>query len=286
MTDELSPTFSPASQPPLQMRLGFEMVYDCPAPTPMILALSVHHSRAADLVRPDRLVTHPPVPVTAYHDMFGNWCSRIVAPPGRFVLSTDALINDSGLPDVVAPWAMQVPVEQLPEETLVYLLGSRYCETDQLSETAWQLFGHGPTGWARVQAICDFVHRHIEFGYHHARRTRTAWEAYNEGQGVCRDYAHLAIAFCRCMNIPARYCTGYLGDIRIPPIPAPMDFAGWFEAFLGDRWYTFDARNNTPRMGRVLMARGRDACDVALASTFGPNTLTSFTVRAEEVSPA
>lgn len=286
MNDELSPTFSPASQPPLQMRLGFEMVYDCPAPTPMILALSVHHSRAADLVRPDRLVTHPPVPVTAYHDMFGNWCSRIVAPPGRFVLSTDALINDSGLPDVVAPWAMQVPVEQLPEETLVYLLGSRYCETDQLSETAWQLFGHGPTGWARVQAICDFVHRHIEFGYHHARRTRTAWEAYNEGQGVCRDYAHLAIAFCRCMNIPARYCTGYLGDIRIPPIPAPMDFAGWFEAFLGDRWYTFDARNNTPRMGRVLMARGRDACDVALASTFGPNTLTSFTVRAEEVSPA
>lgn len=285
MNDELSPTFSPASQPPLQMRLGFEMVYDCPAPTPMILALSVHHSRAADLVRPDRLVTHPPVPVTAYHDMFGNWCSRIVAPPGRFVLSTDALINDSGLPDVVAPWAMQVPVEQLPEETLVYLLGSRYCETDQLSETAWQLFGHGPTGWARVQAICDFVHRHIEFGYHHARRTRTAWEAYNEGQGVCRDYAHLAIAFCRCMNIPARYCTGYLGDIRIPPIPAPMDFAGWFEAFLGDRWYTFDARNNTPRMGRVLMARGRDACDVALASTFGPNTLTSFTVRAEEVSP-
>lgn len=286
MNDELSPTFSPASQPPLQMRLGFEMVYDCPAPTPMILALSVHHSRAADLVRPDRLVTHPPVPVTAYHDMFGNWCSRIVAPPGRFVLSTDALINDSGLPDVVAPWAMQVPVEQLPEETLVYLLGSRYCETDQLSETAWQLFGHGPTGWARVQAICDFVHRHIEFGYHHARRTRTAWEAYNEGQGVCRDYAHLAIAFCRCMNIPARYCTGYLGDIRIPPIPAPMDFAGWFEAFLGDRWYTFDARNNTPRIGRVLMARGRDACDVALASTFGPNTLTSFTVRAEEVSPA
>ncbi|WP_370632313.1 transglutaminase family protein [Rhodoferax sp. U2-2l] len=286
MNDDLSPLFSPASQPPpLQMRLGFEMVYDCPAPTPMILALHVHHSRAADLVRPDRLVTHPPVPVTAYHDMFGNWCSRIVAPPGRFVVSTDALINDSGLPDVVAPWAMQVPVEQLPEETLVYLLGSRYCETDQLSETAWQLFGHGPTGWARVQAICDFVHRHIEFGYHHARRTRTAWEAYKEGQGVCRDYAHLAIAFCRCMNIPARYCTGYLGDIRIPPIPAPMDFAGWFEAYLGDRWYTFDARNNTPRIGRVLMARGRDACDVALASTFGPNTLISFTVRAEEVSP-
>jgi transglutaminase-like putative cysteine protease len=176
-----------------------------------------------------------------------------------------------------------MPVEQLPESTLVYLLGSRYCETDQLSETAWALFGHGPTGWGRVQAICDFVHNHIVFGYQHARRTRTAWEAFTEKTGVCRDYAHLAIAFCRCMNIPARYCTGYLGDIRIPPIPGPMDFAGWFEAYLGNRWYTFDARNNTPRIGRVLMARGRDACDVALVSTFGPNTLQRFTVWADEV---
>jgi transglutaminase-like putative cysteine protease len=271
--------------PALQIRVGFEMVYHCPHPTPMILALSIHHSRANDLVRPDLLLTNPVVAVSAYRDLFGNWCSRIVAPAGPFVLSTDALVNDNGLPDEVAPWAMQTPVEQLPESTLIYLLGSRYCETDQLSSIAWQLFGHGPTGWGRVQAICDFVHRHIEFGYHHARRTRTAWEAYNEGQGVCRDYAHLAISFCRCMNIPARYCTGYLGDIRIPPIPGPMDFAGWFEAYLGDRWYTFDARNNTPRIGRVLMARGRDACDVALASTFGPNTLTQFTVWADEVTP-
>ena len=269
----------------LQIRVGFEMEYDCPAPTPMILALSVHHSRAPDLVRPDLLFTNPAVPVTAYRDLFGNWCSRIVAPQGRFVLSTDALITDSGLPDAVAPWAMQIPVEQLPESTLAFLLGSRYCETDQLSDIAWQLFGHGPTGWARVQAICDFVHQRIEFGYQHARRTRTAVEAYNEGQGVCRDYAHLAITFCRCMNIPARYFTGYLGDIRIPPIPGPMDFAGWFEAYLGDRWYTFDARNNTPRIGRVLMARGRDACDVALANTFGPNTLTRFSVWADEVTP-
>jgi transglutaminase-like putative cysteine protease len=196
------------------------------------------------------------------------------------------LVNDSGEPDPVVPGAMQIPVEQLPESALVFLLGSRYCETDQLSNIAWQLFEHAPTGWGRVQAICDFVHKHIEFGYHHARRTRTAMEAYNERQGVCRDYAHLAIAFCRCMNIPARYCTGYLGDIRIPPIPGPMDFAGWFEAYLGDRWYTFDARNNTPRIGRVLMARGRDACDVALASTFGPNTLQQFTVWADEVIAA
>lgn len=268
----------------LSLRVGFEMAIECPQPTPMILALNVHYSRAADLQYPDHLVTIPAVPVTAYRDLFGNWCSRLVAPQGTFVIRTDAVVHDSGRTDEVNWHATQTPVEFLPEDTLVYLLGSRYCETDQLSHIAWSHFGHGPTGWARVQAICDFVHRHIEFGYHHARRTRTAMEAYNERTGVCRDYAHLAIAFCRCMNIPARYCTGYLGDIRIPPIPGPMDFAGWFEAYLGDRWYTFDARNNTPRIGRVLMARGRDACDVALVSTFGPNTLQRFTVWADEVA--
>lgn len=202
------------------------------------------------------------------------------------MLSTDALVNDGGLPDVVAPEAVQTPVEHLPESTLVYLLGSRYCETDQLSDIAWQHFDAGPTGWARVQAICDFVHRHIEFGYPHARNTRTAWEAYQEGRGVCRDYAHLAIALCRCMNIPARYCTGYLGDMGTEPPYGPMDFAAWFEAWLGDRWYTFDARNNTPRIGRVLIARGRDACDVALSSTFGPNSLQRFKVWTDEVAAA
>jgi transglutaminase-like putative cysteine protease len=267
----------------MQIRVGFEMVYQCPQPTPMILALNIHYSRASTLVRPDHLATNPPVAVSAYRDLFGNWCSRLVAPAGRFTVSTDALVHDSGATDEVATWATQTPVEQLPESTLVYLLGSRYCETDQLSEMAWQRFGSGPTGWARVQAICDFVHQHIEFGYQHARRTRTAWEAYNERRGVCRDYAHLAVALCRCMNIPARYCTGYLGDIGVPPVDGPMDFAGWFEAYLGDRWYTFDARNNTPRIGRVLIARGRDACDVALASTFGPNTLESFKVWTDEV---
>ena len=270
----------------MQFHVGFEMVHVCPQPTPMILALSIHYSRASDLVRPDHLVTSPGVEVAAYRDLFGNWCSRLVAPAGRFVMRTDALVNDTGLMDVVAPWAQQVPVEHLPESTLVYLLGSRYCETELLTPVAWQRFGNGPTGWARVQAVCDFVHQHIEFGYHHARRTRTAWEAYNEGQGVCRDYAHLAIALCRCLNIPARYCTGYLGDYGTPPPWGTMDFAGWFEAFLGDRWYTFDARNNTPRIGRVLIARGRDACDVALASTFGPNVLERFEVWAEAVAPA
>ncbi len=267
----------------MQIHVGFEMEYQCPGPTPMILTLSIHYSRASDLVRPDHLLTNPAVPVTAYRDLFGNWCSRLVAPAGRFVLRTDALVNDTGMPDVVAPHAMQVPVEYLPEPTLVYLLGSRYCETDQLSDFAWQTFGSGPTGWARVQAICDFVHHHITFGYPHADNRRTALGAFHERRGVCRDYTHLAVALCRCMNIPARYCTGYLGDIGTEPPYGPMDFAAWFEVWLGDRWYTFDARNNTPRICRVLIARGRDACDVALSSTFGPNTLQGFKVWTDEV---
>ena len=282
--------FLPPQQPGfagsgMQIRVGFEIEYLCPAPTPMMLALSIHYSRAKDLIIPDLLVADPPVAFNTYRDLFGNWCTRIVAPQGRLVLRTDALVYDAGLPDTVLPSLHQMPVEQLPEAVLVYLLGSRYCETDQLSDMAWREFGDGPTGWARVQTICDFVHQHIEFGYQHARRTRTAMQAFNEGQGVCRDYAHLAIALCRCMNIPARYCTGYLGDIGIPASREPMDFAAWFEAYLGGHWYTFDARNNTPRIGRVLMARGRDACDVALTNTFGPNTLQRFTVWADEVSP-
>ena len=270
----------------MQIRVGFEMAYHCPQPTPMLLTLNIHHSRAGDLVRPDHVVTEPAVPLTAYRDLYGNWCSRIVAPAGRIVISADAVVNDSGLVDAFVPEATQVPVELLPDDTLVYLLGSRYCDTDQLVDIAWQQFGSGPTGWARVQAICDFVHERIVFNYQHASRTRTAFDAYNDRRGVCRDYAHLAIAFCRCMNIPARYCTGYLGDIGMPPPYGPMDFAAWLEVWLGDRWYTFDARNNMPRIGRVLMARGRDACDVPLTCAFGSNTLDSFKVWTDEVSAA
>jgi transglutaminase-like putative cysteine protease len=271
----------------VQIRIGYEMVYECPQPTPMILMLNVHYSRVSDIIVPDHLHTDPAVPLTAYRDGFGNWCSRLVAPPGDIRIFADGIVRDSGLVDEVAPDAQQIPVQDLPEETLVYLLGSRYCETDGLVDEAWRLFGHTPPGWARVQAICEFVHRHIEFGYQHARRTKTAWEAYNEGAGVCRDYAHLALTFCRCMNIPARYCTGYLGDIGVfPPPDAPMDFAGWFEAYLGGRWYTFDARNLVPRIGRVLIARGRDAADVAIATTFGPNVLKSFKVVTDEIPGA
>lgn len=267
----------------MQIRIGYELRYSFPQPTPIILTLNVHHSRVGDLVTPDYLCTEPNLPVRGYRDGFGNWCSRLVAMTGALRIWADAVINDSGKPDPVLPWAEQLPADALPEDTLVYLLGSRYCETDELSALAWSLFANAPTGWGRVQAICDFVHHHIQFGYQHARPTKTALQAYNDGNGVCRDYAHLAIAFCRCMNIPARYCTGYLGDIGVPPVDAPMDFAGWFEAFLGGQWHTFDPRNNTPRIGRILIARGRDAADVAINTTFGPNTLESFTVRTEEV---
>ena len=267
----------------MQIRVGFEMTYDCPQPTPMIFNLNVHFSRVSDLAGRDDLLFDPPLPVAAYRDSFGNWCTRIVAPKGRTRVTADATVHDSGAPDVVVHDAQQHPVPELPEESLLFLLGSRYCETDRLSEIAWNLFGQAPTGWGRVQAICDFVHRHITFGYEHARMTRTALEAYYDKTGVCRDYTHLAVAFCRCMNIPARYCTGYLGDIGVPPPHGTMDFAAWFEVFLGGQWHTFDARNNTPRIGRVLIARGRDAADVAISSTFGPNTLVGFRVWTDEV---
>ena len=269
----------------IQIRVGYELIYDLPQPTPMIMVLGIHFTRASDIVIPDYLTTTPAIPITPYRDLFGNWCSRIMAPPGRLRLAGDGVVRDSGLPDVVVPSAPQHAVEDLPAETIAYLLGSRYCETDRLSEQAWQLFAGTPPGWARVQAICDYVHHHITFGYEHARATKTAWEAFEEGTGVCRDYAHLAIAFCRCMNIPARYCTGYLGDIGIPPPYGPMDFAGWFEAYLGGRWYTFDARNNTPRIGRVLIGQGRDAADVPITHTFGPNKLSSFKVWTDLVAP-
>ena len=267
----------------MHIHVGFEMIYDNPQPTPIIFNLNVHFTRVSDLLGRDDLVVDPPVPMTAYRDGFGNWCTRIVAPTGRTSVSADVLVNDTGVPDVIVPQAQQIPVPDLPEETLVFLLGSRYCETDRLSETAWNLFGQTPTGWCRVQAICDYVHRHLTFGYEHARMTRTALEAFHDRTGVCRDFTHLAVAFCRCMNIPARYCTGYLGDIGVPPVDEPMDFSAWFEVYLGGQWHTFDARHNTPRIGRVLIARGRDAADVALSNTFGPATLTSFRVWTDEV---
>jgi len=268
----------------MQLRVGYEILYDCPQPTPMMLMLNIHHSRASDIVEPDCLMTEPSVPLTFYRDAFGNWCTRLVAPAGRTRLSATAIVNDPGVPEFVALSDRQHEVPDLPEECLLFLLGSRYCETDRLSNAAWSLFQHTSGGAVRVQAICDYVHRHITFGYENARSTRTAWEVFSERRGVCRDYAHLAIAFCRCMNIPARYCTGYLGDMGTLPPYGPMDFAAWFEAYVDGRWQIFDARNNVPRIGRVLIARGRDATDVAISNAFGPNTLVSFKVFTDEVA--
>jgi len=270
----------------MKIHAGYEIAYQCPQPTPMILMLSVHPSRAADLLTPDRIALDPALPLNAYRDAFGNICHVLHAPQGRITLAADFLVNDSGAPDDVAPDAEQHALEKLPAETLVYLLGSRYCETDRFIKIAWSKFGTVPKGWPLVQAICNYVHDRVEFGYAHASPTKTAWDTHNEGRGVCRDFAHLAITLCRCMNVPARYCTGYLGDIGVPPEPEPMDFSAWFEVYLGDRWYTFDARHNVPRIGRILMARGRDATDVAITTSFGPNTLAGFKVVTDEVPAA
>src|SRR5579862_8758915 len=267
----------------MQFRVGYEFIYEVPQATPMILTVSIHYSRASDIVTPDLLTTNPSVAVTAYRDGFGNWCSRIVAPPGQFRISSNGVVRDTGQPDVVVPSAQQHAVQDLPEETLVFLLGSRYCETDLLSSVAWQLFGETQRSWALVQAICDYVHNLITFDYQDARSTRTAWEAYTERSGVCRDYAHLAIALCRCMNIPARYCTGYLGDMGTSPPYGVPDFAAWMEVYLNGGWYVFDPRNNVARIGRQLIARGRDAADVAMVTTFGPSILESFKVWTDEV---
>lgn len=267
----------------MRIRIGCRLTYDFVQPTPLIAILNVHYSRFGDLEQPDHLTSDPPVTIQSYRDEFGNWCSRLLAPAGLMTLTTDGVIRDSGLPDPVLRDLRQHAVEDLPSETLSCLLGSRYCDTDLLSDRAWQLFGNTPPGWMRVQAICDFVHRHIRFGYLEARASRTASEALAEGRGVCRDFAHLAIAFCRCMNIPARYCTGYISDIGEPEPHSAGDFAAWMEVYLGNQWVVFDPRNNKPRIGRILIARGRDAADVPLTHTFGPNLLTGFQVWADEI---
>ena len=268
----------------MKIRAGYEIAYDCLQPTPMILTLDVHPTRRHDLLTPDRMLIHPVVPTTEYCDGFGNICHVIRAPAGQLTISADFLIEDSGEADEVAPEATQHSLETLPVETLVYLLGSRYCETDRLANLAWSTFGTIPKGWPLVQAICDFVHDRLTFSYEHANPTKSAFDTFTERRGVCRDFTHLAVTLCRCMNIPARYCTGYLGDIGVPPDPAPMDFSAWFEAYIGDRWHTFDARHNTPRIGRILIARGRDATDVAITTSFGPHQLVSFKVVTDEMT--
>ena len=265
----------------MNIEIGFDISLSMSTPNALICMLNVNPDRVHDLLRGDAIMVEPGLPMVDYIDGFGNRCGRINVPAGvpAVRLRNSAIVRDSGLPDAVDWQAVQHEPQDLPAQTLQFLLPSRYCEVDSaLANVAWAQFGSAPLGWGRVQAICDFVHRHLRFDYAAARANRSAVEGFNERTGVCRDFAHLAVTLCRCMNIPARYTTGYLGDIGIPPVPYPMDFSAWFEVYLGDRWHTFDARHNTPRIGRIVMARGRDAGDVPLTMTFGAHALTHFEV--------
>ncbi len=266
------------------IRIGFELVFDNPAPVTTLSMLYVHPEQAHVLQRPERLVVEPNVPVRDFTDPFGNRVARIVAPAGKLRLYYDNVAADSGEPEPSIEGAVLHPVDELPDGVLQYLLASRYCEVDRMSDQAWQLFGQTPLTWERVKAIVDWAHGHVEFGYQYASPTKTAYDVCQQKQGVCRDYMHLAITMLRALNVPARYATGYLGDIGVPPAPFPMDFSAWFEVFLDGQWHTFDARHNVPRIGRVLMARGRDAVDAALTTSFGPTRLEKFTVWTDEVS--
>lgn len=267
----------------MQIRLGYDIGFDTPVDVPIVALLNVYKSRVPDLLEPDILRIEPEIPIDTYTDAFGNQCSRFVAPSGSVRLYNSTLIKDTGLLDASDPEASEIPVGQLPTDILQFLLASRYCEVDLLSSLAADLFGNLPPGWGRVKAICNWVNSKVTFGYNFARPTKTALDVFTERTGVCRDFQHLAVTFCRCLNIPARYVTGYLGDIGVPVSPSPMDFSAWFEAYLGGQWWTFDARHNVPRIGRVLMAVGRDAADVALTTSFGTARLRNFTVVADEV---
>ena len=256
---------------------GYDFTLQSAQDTPMICLLSLRDERTADMRAAAPVETFPRVATSVYRDLFGNTCMRFVAPKGEFRIRNDGVVADSGLHDPVDLAAQETAIRDLPDDTLIYLLGSRYCETDLLSQMAWDTFGNLQPGWARVQAICDFAHGHIKFDYMKADVTRTAYGAWMGATGVCRDFAHLAIALIRCMNIPARYVNGYLGDIGVPLLP-PMDFSAWIEVFIGGRWVTFDPRNNKPRIGRIKVAHGRDAADVPLIHSFGPHVLTGFNV--------
>lgn len=266
------------------IHIGYELIFDVPASVSMMLMLYTHPDQASALQRPENLIVEPQVEIHHFTDWFGNHVARIVAPPGKLRLYYDNVAWNSGRHEDKIDGARLHPVEELPTDCLQFLLASRYCEVDRMSEMAWDLFGKTPPTWERVQAVMDWVHGNVQFGYQYARPTKTAYDVCSERQGVCRDFMHLAITLLRALNVPARYATGYLGDIGVPPAPFPMDFSAWFEVYLGNRWYTLDARHNEPRIGRILQARGRDAVDVALTTSFGSARLDKFTVWTDEVS--
>ena len=268
------------------IRCGFDITYLCQAPTPMSFLLSIRPEREPHLVSPQIIGFDPAIPSRTTRDAFGNRVTRILAPAGEIRVTADFTVEDSGLLDDMDTLAKQHDVQDLPDDVMVFLMPSRYCDTELLSDLAWSLFGGTPLGYERVKAIVDYAHNRIRFDYQQARATRTASEGHFEQVGVCRDFAHLAVTLCRCMNIPARYATGYLGDIGVPAVPDPMDFSAWFEVYLGGRWWTFDARHNKPRIGRIVMGYGRDAVDVAISTAFGSAPLRNFTVITEELPEA
>ena len=268
----------------MRIRIGHELTFDVPRPTAMLLMLYVHPDVARALEQPEAIQADPVGSVESFVDWFGNRAARIVAPVGALRLRYDNVVEAPGRPEPTIEGLPLRSVAELPPECWRYLLASRYCEVDRMSAIAWDLFGKTHETWERVQAVVDWVHDNVTFGYQFSRPTKTAFDVFTERQGVCRDFQHLAITFLRALNVPARYATGYLGDIGVPRDPNPMDFSAWLEAYLGDAWYTLDARHNEPRIGRVLMGRGRDAVDVALTTSFGSTTLTGFTVWTELVA--
>ncbi|GAC1397603.1 MAG: transglutaminase family protein [Chloroflexota bacterium] len=269
----------------MNIRVGCDFHYETPWPTPTVMQIEPYASREQRIVRQDMEIA-PTTPTHEYRDSYGNTCRRFTMPGGDFRLRFDAVAAVADTPDPVHLHAIQAPVDELPDETLLYTMPSRYCLSDVLSGAAWDLFGETEPGWGRVQTICDWVHENIRFQYGTSTPLTTAVDVYESRVGVCRDFAHLGLTFCRAMNIPARYVFGYLPDIGVPIPDAPMDFCGWFEAYLEDRWWTFDPRNNTRRVGRVVIARGRDALDVAMFTTYGSHTLHRMVVWADEEGAA
>ena len=267
----------------MRLRVGCEFGFLSDAPVPMVMLVRAHPRGEHQTLYESRW-TDPRIPISEYIDGFDNLCWRFVAPTGRLRVRYDALVAITGEPDPVVLEAPLVPVEHLPDSTLVFTLPSRYIQSDLLVPMAWELFGSTPPTWARVQAVCDWVHANIGYETNSSNPTITAMDVYERRIGVCRDFALLATAFCRALNIPARYTFGYFPDIAVEPPDVPMDFHAWFEAYLGDRWYPFDARHNVPRIGRVVIGRGRDAVDVAMATQYGSSRLDTMNVWADEVA--
>jgi transglutaminase-like putative cysteine protease len=265
---------------PLALRVGCEFVHDAGFATPAVVLVRADEREVQ--VMSEQWTIEPPTLHHDYRDLYGNACRRLTFAPGKTTLRYDAVVHVPPTPADTDWFALEVPVADLPDDTLVYTLPSRLCPSDRLADRAWELFGHLQPGWSRVQAICDWAHANIHFAYGSSQPYTTSADVVEAGTGVCRDFAQVAVSFCRALNIPARYAFGYLPDIGIPLSDAPMDFCAWFEAYLGDRWYTFDPRNNQRRIGHVIIARGRDALDVAMVTTYGDARLETMTVWADK----